>query len=452
MIDHAQPTQSSAAASNHGAASPSLELLEARRLRDALKLLLRREQSALAQFLVALADFDSRRGWEPLGHASLFAFITSELGLSPAPTYWRQEAARLLKRFPDLVEPLRQGKLCLTTMAELAKVLTAENKEAVLPRFLGISSRDAKEIVAELQPRLSPPMRTVITPLAPVRRAEPILSLLATPSSAALATSATSVAQAGLSPHGAVQHTDPGSLWAPKTPVAYAAHSAHPAWVEPRRDEVDPLTAELSRLSTTVSRRFLQKLKAARAGLAHARPGATTEQVLEAALDLLLEKQARSRGQVRRPRAVVGKQRVVAGKPRAEVERPPAPTEVEALARPAKEGPATLHAASTSDPESIFPTAAPLHRRDQPREPIPAAVRRAVWARDAGRCSWPLDGGGCCGSTHRLELDHVVPWARWGDSTEANLRLTYAAHNRLAAREAFGKLMVRRYAKAASGG
>jgi len=419
MINHAQPTLSSAAASNHGAATPSLALLEARRLRDELKLLLRRELAAMAEFLIALSDFDSRRGWEPLGHASLFAFIRAELGLSPAPTYWRQEAARLLQRFPDLEQPLRQGQLCLSTMSELAKVLTEENREAVLPRFLGISSRDAKEIVAELQPRPSPPMRTVVTPLAPARRAEPPLSLLSMPSQAA------------------PQHTDPESLWAPKTPVAHPTLSTHPARAEPRRDDIDPLTAELSRLSTTVSRRFLQKLRTARAGLAHALPGATTEQVLEAALDLLLEKQAKARGQVKKPRPVAEKPRAVAEQGRAIAE--------------AKESPhATHHAPATSDQSMTLPTPPPLHRRDQPREAIPAAVRRAVWARDAGRCAWPLDGGGCCGSTHRLELDHVVPWARWGDSTEANLRLTCAAHNRLAARQAFGKQVVRRYANSAS--
>jgi hypothetical protein len=371
---NAQPTPFSAAASTHGAATPSLALLEARRLRDALKLLLRREQAAMAEFLVALADFDRRRGWEPLGHASLFAFILAELGLSPAPTYWRQEAARLLQRFPDLVEPLRQGRLCLSTMAELAKVLTEENRAAILPRFLGISSRDAKELVAELQPRPSPPMRTVVTPLAPAAR-----------------------------------HTDPESLWAPKAPGAHLAHPARPARVESRRDDVDPLTAELSRLSTTVSRRFLQKLKTARAGLSHTIPGATTEQVLEAAVDLLLEKQARARGQVKRPRANL---------PTATPTLTPAPT----LTEP------------------------PPHRRAGPRATIPAAVRRAVWQRDGGRCQWPLDGGGCCGSTHRLELDHIVPWADWGGETEANLRVTCAAHNRLAARQEFGERCVDRYA------
>jgi len=466
MMNHAQPTLPSAAASTHGAATPSLALLEARRLRDALKLLLRTEQAAMAQFLVALADFDRRRGWEPLGHASLFAFILAELGLSPAPTFWRQEAARLLQRFPDLVEPLREGKLCLTTMAELAKVLTEENRDSVLPRFLGISSRDAKELVAELQPRPSPPMRTVITPLAPARRAEPTLSLLAVPSSPGLVESGGSAGLGGLAgsggsaalgvrpgaaSDGASQHTDPESLWAPKTPVT------HPAWVEPRRDEVDPLTAELSRLSTTVSRRFLQKLKTARSGLSHAIPGATTEQVLEAALDLLLEKQARARGLVKRPRAVAEtpqlvaeRARVVAAKARAEAERPRAFAEMtehpDTIPHVVSTSASNSTSASTAGSATTLPTAAPLHRRDGPRETIPAAVRRAVWTRDAGRCSWPLDGGGTCGSTHQLELDHVGPWAKWGDSTEANLRLVCGRHNRLAARQEFGDRCVGRYA------
>src|SRR5512140_1161398 len=130
MLATAHPTTPSAAASAYAPAGHPLELLEARQQRDALKALLRKEQAAMADFLVALADFDRRRGWEPLGRANLFAFIHSELGLSPAPTYWRQEAARLLQRFPELEGPLRHGKLCLTTMAELAKVLTAENREA----------------------------------------------------------------------------------------------------------------------------------------------------------------------------------------------------------------------------------------------------------------------------------------------------------------------------------
>jgi hypothetical protein len=327
---NAHPTPSSAAAPTHGAASPSLELLEARQLRDTLKLLLGKEQSAMADFLIALSDFDRRRGWEVLGHPHLFAFLTSELWLTPAPTYWRLEAARLLQRFPELIEPLRQGRLCLTTLGELSRVLTEENRADVLPRFLGISSREAKEVVAELQPRPAPPMRTVIRSLSTGRNTEEAPTLV-------------------MPALGATADTDSGSLWAPKLQGAYPT-PVDPRRLEPRRDEVDPLTAELSRLSTTVSRRFLAKLKAAREGLGHAIPRATTEQVLEAALDLLLEKQARARGQVKRPRSV-------------------APTATATEAEP------------------------PPQRRDEPRAAIPAAVRRAVWERDGDHCTWPLDDG-----------------------------------------------------------
>ncbi len=77
-------------------------------------------------------------------------------------------------------------------------------------------------------------------------------------------------------------------------------------------------------------------------------------------------------------------------------------------------------------------------------------MRRAVWQRDGGRCSWPLDSGGCCGSTHRLELDHIEPWALGGDGAAANLRVVCAAHNRLAARQAFGIRWVERYAGAST--
>jgi hypothetical protein len=419
MMITANPTPSPAAAT--ASASPSLELGEARLLRDVLKGLLRREQHAMAAFLIALADFDRRRGWEALGHASLFAFINADLGLSPAPTYWRKEAARLLQDFPELVEPLRQGRLCLTTMGELAKVLTEANREEVLPRFLGISTRDAKEVVAELKPRPSPPMRTVVTPLAPVRRVEEAHSLFATPTSAA------SIAGPGGLLQQSPANTDPGSLWAPKAP------GTEPARVEPRRDDVDPLTAELSRLSTTVSRRFLQKLKSARAGLGHALPGATTEQVLEAALDLLLEKQARARGQVKRPRKTVTSTVVVAAGNSA-----------------AEDGSSTTSADPTTPLAApalaLIPTEPPPPRREGSREAIPAAVRRAVWERDQGRCQWPLDAGGVCGSTHRLELDHIVPWARFSGSTENDLRLLCNRHNLLAARSAFGDRLMARYA------
>jgi hypothetical protein len=398
MITHAQPTLPSAAASFHGAATPSLALLEARRLRDSLKSLLGTEQSAMADFLVALAEFDRLRGWEPLGHASLFAFLHVELRLPNPSAYWRMSAARVLQRFPDLIAPLRDGRLCCSATAELAKVLTDENREALLPRFFGLSAREAQELVVELQPRQAPATRTVVTGAPQVVPVPP----------AAMHHPLTMVPQATGEPSPVLPPdvVPPSQLRTSEVAFGGDARSAA------NRDDVEPLTADLRRLHVTVSRQLLKKLEAAQAGLGHTIPGAKMEQVIDAAVDLLLEKQARARGQVQRRRAVAA-----------------TPT-------------------TTSSPAigtTTIPSEPPPHRRDGPREAIPAAVRRAVWARDGGRCSWPLDGGGCCGSTHRLELDHLVPWARGGETTVENLRLTCSRHNLAAARQAFGERTVGRY-------
>ena len=76
---------------------------------------------------------------------------------------------------------------------------------------------------------------------------------------------------------------------------------------------------------------------------------------------------------------------------------------------------------------------------------IPAEVKRAVWARDAGRCQWPVESGGICGSTRLLELDHVVPVARGGTSSVENLRVVCRCHNRLAATRIFGEAWMERF-------
>ena len=62
---------------------------------------------------------------------------------------------------------------------------------------------------------------------------------------------------------------------------------------------------------------------------------------------------------------------------------------------------------------------------------IPAAVRRQVWQRDGGRCSY-LDRrtGRRCNSRHLIEIDHILPYALGGGADPGNLRLLCGAHHR----------------------
>jgi len=253
---------------------------DAREVSARLADLLRREHAAMADFLVALADFDRRRLWVELGYRSLFEFLHRELGLSnKGAAHFRNVAADLVQRFPDIVEPLGDGRLCISTVFELAKVLSPENQHEVLPRFFHRSKREAMEVVAELRPVESPPIRTVVTPVR-TAVAEPPAACVAASVSPELALSAA-----------------PAAVLPARLLDANSRTQPHES-----RADVAPLTAELSRFHVTVSRRFLAKLAAARDALSHGRPDATDEEILEAGLDLLVQAHAKRKGLVEKPR------------------------------------------------------------------------------------------------------------------------------------------------------
>ena len=74
---------------------------------------------------------------------------------------------------------------------------------------------------------------------------------------------------------------------------------------------------------------------------------------------------------------------------------------------------------------------------------IPAAVRRTVWERDGGRCTFVSDQGHRCEATSRLEFDHEQPFARGGQATPSQLRLRCQAHNQYAAEQVYGAEFMR---------
>ncbi|MGB8933357.1 MAG: HNH endonuclease signature motif containing protein, partial [Anaeromyxobacteraceae bacterium] len=239
---------------------------------------------------------------------------------------------------------------------------------------------EAKAVSAELAPMEAAPHRTVVTarPAAAPARAvtvaarAPEFSLLAPPPSDVGALAGPSSRQGSAS-----GSTDELHDTLPSAPPRAAAPLS----------ASEPLTADLRRLHVTVSKRFTEKLDAARDALSHSHPGADMGTILEVGLDLLLGRAAKRRGLVKRPRAV-------------------------------------------AVPATAVESTNPRH--------VPAAVRREVFLRDEGKCQWPLADGGICGSTYRVELDHVVPVGRGGKATASNCRVLCALHNQLAAREVYG--------------
>jgi hypothetical protein len=361
-----------------------------------LTALLRVEHSALADFLTALAEFDQTRAWSQLGYTGLFVFLHRELRLSKGAAQYRKTAAELVQRVPAIVEPIRDGRLCLSVVVELARVLTPENQREVLPRFFRLSRQEAMEVVAELSPRPSPPLRQVTTAV----RASPPEMAFASAVAARPAAPATEAPREAV-PAELVTHVPwleladsrgrPADLTDAKSPAESSGSLPQP---QRERPVVEPVTAELRRLHITVPRRLLDKLAAARDALSHSMPNATDDEILEAGLDLLLASHAKRKGLVEKPR------------------KDPPPSKSDA---------------------------------------VPAHVRRAVWLRAGGRCECRLASGEVCGSTHKLELDHFpIPKALGGPATIENVRVACRTHNVGAARDVFGNAVMNRYTREAA--
>jgi hypothetical protein len=71
---------------------------------------------------------------------------------------------------------------------------------------------------------------------------------------------------------------------------------------------------------------------------------------------------------------------------------------------------------------------------------IPAATKRAVWARDRGQCAF-IGERGRCEERGFLEFHHLVPFAGGGETSVSNLELRCRAHNAYEARQHCGAVL-----------
>ena len=212
--------------------------------------LLGKERYQMVEFLLALAAFHQRKQWAELGYRSLFVYLHEELKLSKAAAFYRRSVVELMLKFPEVVVPLRDGRLCMTAVVELAKVMTAENTAEVLPRYFHCSKREAQALTVELAPVAEPPVRDVILAVHPGEPSPP-----------------------------------------PSIPTLPAP-----------RDQAEPMTASLSRLHMTVSKEFLGMLEQAKAALGHKVPSGRLEDVFGEGLRLILREHAKRKALTERPK------------------------------------------------------------------------------------------------------------------------------------------------------
>ena len=167
-------------------------------------------------------------------------------------------------------------------------------------------------------------------------------------------------------------------------PIGVPAPTPEP---QPRPAVVAPLAPERYKVQFTVTRETYDKLRRAQDLLRHSIPNGDPAAIFDRALTLLLKEAERTKF-------------AAAVHPR--------------LRAPTKEG--ARH--------------------------IPAAVKRAVWARDDGQCGF-IGTSGRCVERGFLEFHHVAPFAAGGPATTENIQLRCRAHNGYEAERFFGPLLAR---------
>ncbi|MEK7790318.1 MAG: HNH endonuclease [Deltaproteobacteria bacterium] len=93
-----------------------------------------------------------------------------------------------------------------------------------------------------------------------------------------------------------------------------------------------------------------------------------------------------------------------------------------------------------SQPDKSQPDKSQIEEQRKPMTRyIPQKVRRIVFKRDQGECSYESANGKRCGERNFIQMDHLRPFALGGESTEENLRILCAKHNQWRAERTFGK-------------
>ena len=353
-------------------------------LRD-LAALIAHDRVTAAAVLAHVAEVDARRLYAPAGYPSMHAYCVGELCLSEDAASKRIQAARAARQFPALFVALAEGRLHLTAVCLLAPHLTSENVEGLVEAATHRRKSEIEELLGRLFPRLELP--AMVHDFTEMVHTFPAMVPEHAPAHVGM----------GLPQH-APGHVEMGLPQHAPAHVGMGLPQHAPGHVEDSRGE-ETATADRFLLKLTIGRCTREKLRYAQALLSHAVPSGDVAQVLDRALDTLiveLEKRKLGAGTRRKP----------------------------------KVGARTPQRSRAQLPARSGPSARIRY--------VPARVRRAVWERDGGQCTFVSAAGHRCESRRFLEFDHIDPVARGGRATLEGMRLRCRAHNQYEAERAFG--------------
>ena len=357
------------------------------------------EREATAELVAHLAALELRPSlYLAEGYGSLFDYCTRALRLSEDAACNRIEAARATARFPVILEMLAAGALTLTSVRKLRSHLMPENHEAVLRKAAHRSKEQIEALIAELAPKPDVP--------AMVRKLPSLPTLLDPSDASALPKKRIGPPPEGSSTADAAGYGDRGP---------YHLQGSSPRVSPSAWPIVQALAPQRYRVQFTIGQDTHDRLRRVQSLLRRQIPDGDPAAIFDRALRLLEEVEGRKLGFAAKP----GRCESRGG--RNYENRIRSGTDKSACSARRTEGP-------SGSPE-------PTEGRSRH---VPAAVKRAVWLRDAGQCAFVSNGGRRCLQRSFLELHHIRPYAMEGPATVGNIALRCRLHNQYEGELVFG--------------
>ena len=397
--------------------SSEIKQLSNQELLTQIKLLVQKERNLHIQVLHHLKEIDSRKLYFKMGFSSLFDYAVRELGYSEGAAYRRIKAMKLCRDLPETESRLKSGRLSLSAACQLQTFFEKQAKK----------SKAEREMISFQSSQKTEPSNQNEGENQKLSEKQQKQEL--------------------------IKQVEGCSTRATMKLLSEADPS-----VSISREQTRFLGKEKVEIKVVIDEECYKRLEELTSLLSHRNPNLSYGELLSILSEEALQKHDPRRRKTRqnnlkiqtparKPTASAQRSAILSEKPATSAQRSAALSEkpitfAPKLIHSIKEQPVSTSGAISPVKKSVNAEGKPItfapksdisagkEKHKKISRAIPSYLRKYIWERDGGRCSYiHRETKRRCASRHLLQIDHIKPFALGGRTEKENLRLLCAGHN-----------------------
>ena len=381
--------------------SSEVKQLSNQQLLSQTKFLVQKERNLHIQVLHHLEEIDSRKLYLEQGFSSLFDYAVKELGYSEGAAYRRIKAMKLCREVPETESRLKSGRLSLSSACQLQAFFEKQDKKNKLEKAVRqkkiihqkeeSKNKETKNMTVYQKPSMEGQLDNESCLSLSVERKQELVK-----KAEGCSTRATMKL---------LSEVDP-SLSVPKEQARFLG-----------KGKVE--------IKVVIDESCHKKLEELKSLLSHKNPSLSYGELLFILTDEALEKHDPVRIRKRAEKKNMKKKTITSAKKLSSKNKS---VNDKQDRKNAIKNPTT----TSAEKRKCANKAKKLSRA------IPLELKRHIWKRDGGQCSYiHPETKRRCSSKHLLQIDHIKPFSLGGRSELNNLRLLCAGHNQYRSERTF---------------